>query len=122
MLDDTIEINGLTFRVTVERDEDMGEPWKEHDGHGVVSNWTTRSKSPKWRDGPDMNVLDFIATLARSDLAPCLKHGDIIHCKPYEGGVFHGGSYITTRLFTCRFEDGTTKTYWLNVGEPLEVK
>ena len=29
-----------------DHDSDMREPWKEHDGHGIVSEWTTRDKSP----------------------------------------------------------------------------
>jgi hypothetical protein len=24
----------------------MGEPWKEHDGHGIVSDWVSRDKAP----------------------------------------------------------------------------
>jgi hypothetical protein len=43
---DTFETEGLRFRVTHVRDEDMREPWKEHDGHGVISDWTDRGKSP----------------------------------------------------------------------------
>jgi hypothetical protein len=27
-------------------DEDMGPPWKEHDGHGPVSGWENRDKKP----------------------------------------------------------------------------
>lgn len=34
---DTFEHRGRTFKARIERDECMGEPWKEHDGHGVVS-------------------------------------------------------------------------------------
>lgn len=41
-----ITVNGLNFRVGIYRDEDMGEPWKEHDGYGVVSEWTRRDKQP----------------------------------------------------------------------------
>ena len=35
-------------RITIEShyDEDMGPPWKEHDGHGPVSEWTRREKLP----------------------------------------------------------------------------
>jgi hypothetical protein len=29
-----------------DHDSDMREPWKEHDGHGIVSDWTTRAKRP----------------------------------------------------------------------------
>lgn len=43
---DTIERNGRTYRVTIEHDGDMGAPWEEHDGHGVVSEWTRRDKAP----------------------------------------------------------------------------
>lgn len=42
----TIELDGLTFQVAYHYDGDMGEPWKVHEGHGVVSEWTTRDKSP----------------------------------------------------------------------------
>lgn len=44
-----ITVNGLTFQVEVLRDEDMGEPWKEHDCYGVVSEWTRRGKYPHER-------------------------------------------------------------------------
>lgn len=40
----TFKHEGLTFRATVRHDEGMGEPWKENDGHGIVSEWTTRDK------------------------------------------------------------------------------
>jgi hypothetical protein len=41
-----VEAMGFTFRARIEADCGMGEPWKEHDGHGVVSDWTTRDKRP----------------------------------------------------------------------------
>ena len=37
---------GHRFRFLAEYDEHMAEPWKEHDGHGIVSDWTTRDKAP----------------------------------------------------------------------------
>ena len=43
---DTFERSGYTFTFRTERDEGMGAPWKEHDGHGIVSEWTTRDKRP----------------------------------------------------------------------------
>lgn len=45
----TIEMNGMRFVVQTEHDDCMGEPWKEHDGHGVVSDWTRRDKRPSER-------------------------------------------------------------------------
>ncbi len=38
--------SGQAFRVTFERDDCMAEPWREHDGHGVVSGWTRDDKHP----------------------------------------------------------------------------
>ena len=36
----------LNFAVAIEHDADMGPPWLEHDGHGPVSERTTRNKAP----------------------------------------------------------------------------
>lgn len=36
----------MTYTVDIEPDCDMGAPWDEHDGHGVVSEWTRRAKRP----------------------------------------------------------------------------
>jgi len=36
----------FTFRVSFEEDTDSGEPWKECDGHGPVSDWVSRDKFP----------------------------------------------------------------------------
>lgn len=41
---ETFKHKGLHFSVETEHDTDMGPPWEEHDGHGVVSEWTTRPK------------------------------------------------------------------------------
>lgn len=36
-----------SFSVELRHDEDMGPPWKEHDGHGPVSDWRPKnSKRP----------------------------------------------------------------------------
>ena len=34
-----------TYTARIEHDEDMGAPWKEHDGHGPVSEWVSRPKA-----------------------------------------------------------------------------
>lgn len=36
---ETIERNGLTFRVEIEPDDYNPAPWDEEDGHGPVSDW-----------------------------------------------------------------------------------
>jgi hypothetical protein len=43
---ETIERGGRQFRVNIEPDYDMGAPWKEHDGHGVISEMVRRDKLP----------------------------------------------------------------------------
>ena len=42
----TFELDGRTFIVRIEDDTATGEPWKEHDGHGVISEWTRRDMAP----------------------------------------------------------------------------
>lgn len=43
----TIELpDGSTASIDVIPDETMGAPWDEHDGHGIVSEWTRRGKGP----------------------------------------------------------------------------
>jgi hypothetical protein len=42
----TCEVDGFHVMADVHHDPDMGEPWKEHDGHGVVSEWVSRAKAP----------------------------------------------------------------------------
>jgi len=37
---------GHTIRISVHADEDMREPWKKHDGYGIVSKWERRDKQP----------------------------------------------------------------------------
>lgn len=70
--DETFEYKGHQFGMTVERDNDMGEPWKEHHGHGVVTEWTTRDKAPGERvlaeDGGLKRYYDIQATLKTAKL------------------------------------------------------
>lgn len=42
----TFKMGRVEYVATIERDEYMGAPWEEHDGHGVVSDWTSRDKRP----------------------------------------------------------------------------
>jgi hypothetical protein len=43
---DTFDHRGYTFRVTFTPDQDAEPPWQQADGHGIVSDWTTRDKAP----------------------------------------------------------------------------
>lgn len=40
------EYKGFTITARLVHDSDMGAPWEEHEGHGPVSDWTHRTKSP----------------------------------------------------------------------------
>lgn len=57
----------LTFRVKVEDDLDHAEPWKNSEGHGVVSEWTGRDKKPgEWvlkESRGDKRYYDMAATI-----------------------------------------------------------
>jgi hypothetical protein len=37
-------VDGFTVTARIERDDHSGPPWQEHDGHGPVSDWTSRAK------------------------------------------------------------------------------
>lgn len=43
---DTIEHKGRTFTVEFPYDDSGRVPWEDCDGHGIVSEWTNRDKSP----------------------------------------------------------------------------
>ena len=79
---DTFERFGYTFTFRTEPDSNMGEPWKEHDGHGIVSAWTTRGKRPGEvviaSDRSSRRYYDVQAstTIARRDGWGC---GDVTH-------------------------------------------
>jgi hypothetical protein len=40
------EVDGFTVRAIICDDRDSGPPWQEEDGHGPVSDWTSRNKRP----------------------------------------------------------------------------
>jgi hypothetical protein len=40
------EVDGFTCIATVYWDDDSSPPWRREDGHGPVSDWTTRAKEP----------------------------------------------------------------------------
>lgn len=42
----TCEAGGFVLTATVYRDDDASPPWKRHDGHGPVSDWTSRQRAP----------------------------------------------------------------------------
>jgi hypothetical protein len=42
----TFEVDGFTIEARTEYDDDATPPWEREDGHGAVSEWTTRDKRP----------------------------------------------------------------------------
>lgn len=40
------EYLGVTYRCEVKPDDDIGFPWKQCDGHGIVTGWESRDKKP----------------------------------------------------------------------------
>ena len=61
---------GLAFRVEHHDDDTMGAPWDEHDGHGIVTEWTSREKQPGElvldSDGHQRRYYDFSASRRRA--------------------------------------------------------
>ena len=46
ILKKTMKYKGYLFTIEVDYDEFQGPPWLHCDGHGPVSDWTTRDKKP----------------------------------------------------------------------------
>ena len=67
------EYRGYKMLISIHHDEDTGAPWEENDGHGIVSEWTTRDKQPGelvlGSERRSRRYYDFAATLklARRD-------------------------------------------------------
>ena len=67
---ETLTQHGKTYRVQWFYDYDMGAPWEEHDGHGIVSDWTRRDKHPGElvlnEDRGSRRFYDFAATVKKA--------------------------------------------------------
>lgn len=67
---ETIEQHGQTYRVEWFYDEQMGAPWEEQDGHGIVSDWERRDKRPGElvlnKDRGSRRFYDFAASVKKA--------------------------------------------------------
>lgn len=67
---DLIEVNGRTFKVSIEADEAHEAPWNDGDGRGIVSGWTTRAKEPGERvlqeDRRSRRYFDWAGTMRKA--------------------------------------------------------
>jgi len=67
---DTVENHGKTYRVQWVYDHDQGPPWEEYDGHGIVTDWTSRAKKPGEmvlsEDRGSKRFYDFQASIERA--------------------------------------------------------
>jgi hypothetical protein len=65
-----IEKGGRRYRVEIVSDNDQEPPWKQNDGEGIVSEWTTRAKRPGERiiasDRRSHRYFDFAATVRKA--------------------------------------------------------
>jgi hypothetical protein len=81
---ESIEHNGATITINWFPDEDMGPPWDNEDGHGPVSDWTSRAKLPGERvlneDHRSYRYYDFAAAVK-------LAKKDGWEAKPYKTGT-----------------------------------
>jgi hypothetical protein len=69
---ETITQHGQSYLVEWFFDECTGAPWQEHDGHGIVSDWTSRSKKPGelvlHSDRGMSRYYDFAATVEKAKI------------------------------------------------------
>jgi hypothetical protein len=104
-----LQLNGLTFSVDIEHDDSMGAPWKEHDGHGIVSEWTQRDKRPGERilcsDRTSHRYYDFAETVKiakRDGWGPGKPHeaaeADFKHLKAWCDDEWHWVGIVVSLL------------------------
>jgi hypothetical protein len=64
------EQHGRRYRVAFHYDQDHPAPWKDDDGRGIVSEWTTRKKEPGERilhdDHGSYRYFDFAGTVEKA--------------------------------------------------------
>ena len=95
---DVIEYEGASFEVRIEPDDFGENPWASEDGHGPVSDWTTRDKLPGEvilaQDGRYRRFYDFAEAckIARKD----------------------GWGFLPGKLETAQLPDGS----WLATCQP----
>lgn len=104
---DTFEYRGRTFKAELRPDDDSQTPWDD-DGHGEVSDWTSREKTSGERvliaDRGSKRLYNFAGAVrtARKDDWGC-KHSKIVD------GVFVSGHATKGELAACaqqRHADG----------------
>lgn len=65
-----LSVDGYTVTINIHTDEHHGAPWKEEDGHGKVSEWTTRDKYAGERvlnsDGRSKRYYDFAGAIVKA--------------------------------------------------------
>lgn len=101
--DETLEFehDGVAYVATIESDDTHGAPWKEEDGHGDVSEWTTRDKLPGElvlsEDGRSKRFYDFAGAckIARRDGWGFLP--EPVRVERRAGGGFTGAALPTYR-------------------------
>jgi len=131
--DQTFEHKGRQFGMTIEFDDGLSEPWKEHDGHGIVSEWTHRAKTPGERvlvqDRNSYRYYDFAETmkLARKDgwgprdniegesngqrLVRAVEQ-DFEHLRAWCNGEWHWCGIIVALLDSDGEGTGETESLW----------
>lgn len=61
------EVEGFTIRACIEYDDDAEPPWERAEGHGPVSEWTSRRKAPGERvlstDGSHHRFYNFMGAV-----------------------------------------------------------
>lgn len=65
---DILRKHGRTFVIAILQDDDASPPWERSEGHGTVTDWTTRDKEPGElvlnEDGRSKRYYDFAAACA----------------------------------------------------------
>jgi len=116
---DTFERAGRKFRVRMPYDDDATAPWKREDGHGVVSEWTSRAKRP----GEMVLCSDRRRVKRYYDFAAAVKTArkDGWDAEPYSDAETAGQRAHKAAMADFRYLRGWANDEWHYVGVIVEL-
>lgn len=141
---ETFEIGNCIADIVI--DQDHGSPWDEEDGHGPVSDWTTRNKRPGelvlCEDGSSRRYYDLAAAmkLARRDgwgcvsasvdttgmtpkqLASIAAREDYEHLRAWCNGDWHYVGVVVRPKGTCKLCGPSESLWGIESGDSEYIK
>ena len=114
----TLDFEGWRIIATIHDDGDNTAPWKREDGHGPVSDWTSRGKAPGElvlnEDGRSKRFYDFAEAVK-------IAKRDGWNAKPLDDGLTGGAKAAKAARADYEHLRRWCKGEWCYIGVALQV-